>query len=155
MLRNNVTARCLHAKIPCQEGGTELDWDKKLISKKDLLTRYGISYGSLYRWKRKGLIPDEWFIRKATVTGQETFFPEDLICERMERILATKEDTLLDELAAKLSGEESNNRTVVIETVYGQHTYKLQDIRSIAVSGEGGRKDLTNKIMEILKEDKK
>ena len=52
--------------------------EEKLISKKDLLSRYGISYGSLYRWKRKGLIPDEWFIRKATVTGQETFFPEAL-----------------------------------------------------------------------------
>lgn len=130
-----------------------MDWDKKLISKKDLLARYGISYGSLYRWKRKGLIPDEWFIRKATVTGQETFFPEELICERMERILATKEDILLDELAAKLSGEEKNNRTVVIETAYGQHSYKLSDIRSIAVLGEAGRKDLTNKIMEMFKED--
>lgn len=130
-----------------------MEWDKKLISKKDLLARYGISYGSLYRWKRKGLIPDEWFIRKATVTGQETFFPEELICERMELILSTKEDTLLDELAAKLSGEESNNRTVVIETAYGQHSYKLSDIRSIIITSEGGRKDLTNKIMEILKED--
>ena len=130
-----------------------MEWDKKLISKKDLLARYGISYGSLYRWKRKGLIPDEWFIRKATVTGQETFFPEELICERMELILSTKEDTLLDELAAKLSGEESNNRTVVIETAYGQHSYILSDIRSIIITREGGRKDLTNKIMEILKED--
>jgi len=130
-----------------------VEWDKELISKKDLLARYGISYGSLYRWKRKGLIPDEWSIRKATVTGQETFFPEELICERMEWILSTKEDTLLDELAAKLSGEESNNRTVVIETAYGQHSYKLSDIRSIIITSEDGRKDLTNKIMEILKED--
>ena len=130
-----------------------MEWDKKLISKKDLLARYGISYGSLYRWKRKGLIPDEWFIKKSTVTGQETFFPEELICERMELILSTKEDTLLDELATKLSGEESSNRTVVIETAYGQHSYKLSDIRSIIITSEDGRKDLTNKIMEILKED--
>ena len=64
--------------------------DEKLISKKDLLTRYGISYGALYRWKRKGLIPDEWFIKKSTVTGQETFFPEKLICERVEMILSKK-----------------------------------------------------------------
>ena len=111
--------------------------DNKLISKKELLARYGISYGSLYRWKRKGLIPDEWFIRKATVTGQETFFPEELICERMERILTTKEDTLLDELAAKLSGENQGKRTVVIETAYGRHSYRLSDIRSITVSDEG------------------
>ena len=29
--------------------------EEQLISKKDLLARYGISYGALYRWKRKGL----------------------------------------------------------------------------------------------------
>ena len=47
--------------------------DEKWISKKELLERYNISYGALYRWKRKGLIPEEWFLRKATTTGQETF----------------------------------------------------------------------------------
>ena len=53
--------------------------EENLISKKELLERYGMSYGALYRWKRKGLIPEDWFIRKATATGQETFFPETLI----------------------------------------------------------------------------
>ncbi|MBO6065492.1 MAG: DUF4004 family protein [Lachnospiraceae bacterium] len=127
--------------------------EEKLISKKDLLSRYGISYGSLYRWKRKGLIPDEWFIRKATVTGQETFFPEQLICERMERILSTKEDTLLDELARKLHGEEQGNRTVIIETAYGSHAYRLSDIRAVTVSDGGERKDITKQITDLLKED--
>ncbi|MBR5667758.1 MAG: DUF4004 family protein [Lachnospiraceae bacterium] len=127
--------------------------EEKLISKKDLLARYGISYGSLYRWKRKGLIPDEWFIRKATVTGQETFFPEELICERMERILSTKEDTLLDELARTLSGEEQGNRTVTIETAYGSHTYRLSDIRKITVADGGERKDITKQITDVLKEE--
>ena len=46
--------------------------NEELISKKALLEKYAISYGALYRWKRKGLIPEEWFIKKATVTGQET-----------------------------------------------------------------------------------
>ena len=41
----------------------------------------------------------------------------------------------------------------MIETAYGQHSYKLSDIRSIIITSEDGRKDLTNKIMEILKED--
>ena len=50
----------------------EIFVDTKLISKKDLLQRYGISYGALYRWKRKGLIPEDWFIKTATETGQET-----------------------------------------------------------------------------------
>ena len=48
--------------------------DEELISKKELLELTGISYGQLYRWKRKGLIPEDWFIRKSTYTGQETFF---------------------------------------------------------------------------------
>lgn len=50
--------------------------EEQLISKKELLERTSISYGQLYRWKRKNLIPEEWFIRKSTFTGQETFFSE-------------------------------------------------------------------------------
>lgn len=77
--------------------------EQELISKKDLLETTGISYGQLYRWKRKQLIPEEWFIRKSTFTGQETFFPKDLILARIDRILNMKEDLSLDELAGKLS----------------------------------------------------
>ncbi len=130
-----------------------MESENKLISKKELLAKYGISYGSLYRWKRKGLIPDEWFIRKATVTGQETFFPEELICERMERIMATKEDVLLDELAAALSGEEKSNRTIVIETAYGKNVYKLSDIRKITITRGEKKKDITKQILGLVKEE--
>ncbi|MFC4303760.1 YhbD family protein [Cohnella boryungensis] len=77
--------------------------EKQLISKKDLLDEKGISYGQLYRWKRKQLIPEEWFIRKSTFTGQETFFPKDLILARIDKIMNLKEDLSLDELADKLS----------------------------------------------------
>ena len=78
--------------------------DEELISKKDLLELKGISYGTLYRWKRKRLIPDEWFIRKSTSTGQETFFPRELILERVDSILNSKAGTSLDDLAGILSG---------------------------------------------------
>ncbi len=70
-----------------------------LISKKDLLETANISYGQLYRWKRKKLIPDEWFIRKSTFTGQETFFPKEKILPRIEKIKYYKEDLSLDALA--------------------------------------------------------
>jgi len=76
---------------------------KELISKKDLLALTGISYGQLYRWKRKGLIPERWFIRKSTYTGQETFFPKEMILERIEKIRHLKEDISLDELAELFS----------------------------------------------------
>ena len=78
--------------------------DEELISKKELLELKGISYGTLYRWKRKQLIPDEWFIRKSTFTGQETFFPRALILERVDSILNGKAGTSLDDLAEILSG---------------------------------------------------
>jgi len=65
-----------------------------LISKKDLLQQTGISYGQLYRWKRMGLIPEEWFTRKSTFTGQETFFPRDKMLERVERIRNMKDEDL-------------------------------------------------------------
>lgn len=70
-----------------------------LIAKKDLLDMTGISYGQLYRWKRKNLIPEDWFIRKSTFTGQETFFPKERILQRIEQILSLKDDKSLDELA--------------------------------------------------------
>jgi DNA-binding transcriptional MerR regulator len=70
-----------------------------LISKKELLEVTGISYGQLYRWKRKKLIPEEWFIRKSTFTGQETFFPRDKMLSRIEKIKNMKEDLSLDEIA--------------------------------------------------------
>lgn len=73
------------------------------ISKKDLLELTGISYGQLYRWKRKDLIPEEWFIRKSTYTGQETFFPKEKILERVEKIQTMKENLSLDELADMFS----------------------------------------------------
>ncbi|PFN09357.1 MULTISPECIES: YhbD family protein [Bacillus cereus group] len=74
-----------------------------LISKKDLLELTGISYGQLYRWKRKNLIPEDWFIRKSTFTGQETFFPKEKILERIDKIQTMKEDLSLDELANMFS----------------------------------------------------
>lgn len=75
----------------------------ELISKKDLLELTKISYGQLYRWKRKNLIPEEWFVRKSTFTGQETFFPKEKILERIEKIQTMKENLSLDELADMFS----------------------------------------------------
>ncbi|WP_342553015.1 YhbD family protein [Paenibacillus sp. FSL R7-0652] len=70
-----------------------------LISKKELLDLTGISYGQLYRWKRKNLIPEEWFIRKSSFTGQETFFPKQQILQRIDKIIHMKDGLSLDELA--------------------------------------------------------
>ncbi|WP_373599019.1 DUF4004 family protein [Paraclostridium bifermentans] len=69
-----------------------------LISKKDLLEKTKISYGQLYRWKRKDIIPEDWFIKKSTFTGQETFLPKEKVLERINLILSMKDDKSLDEM---------------------------------------------------------
>ncbi|GGI15473.1 DUF4004 family protein [Gottfriedia solisilvae] len=76
---------------------------EELISKKDLLQLTGISYGQLYRWKRKNIIPEDWFMKKSSFTGQETFFPKGKILERIERIMELKDDQSLDDIARVFS----------------------------------------------------
>lgn len=76
---------------------------EELISKKELLEELQISYGQLYRWKRKKLIPEEWFIKKSVSTGQETFFPRYKIITRINKILELKDDISLDDLANQFS----------------------------------------------------
>lgn len=79
--------------------------DEELISKKEILDMTGISYGQLYRWKRKDLIPEDWFIKKSSYTGQETFFPKEKIIERINKIIELKDDIPLDELADMFSNK--------------------------------------------------
>ena len=125
--------------------------DEHLISKKDLLARYGISYGALYRWKRKGLIPEEWFIKKSTVTGQETFFPYKLVCERIELIQSQKDDILLDELAHRITEEEEANHALLLRTEFGDKSFRIRDIKTIEVDcGNGQTLDITRQIMDLI-----
>jgi DNA-binding transcriptional MerR regulator len=76
------------------------------ISKKDLLSETGISYGQLYRWKREGLIPEEWFVKRSSFTGQETWFPRDRVLERVRSILEMKDGQSLDEIRRTITGED-------------------------------------------------
>lgn len=79
--------------------------DDDLISKKELLDLMSISYGQLYRWKRKELIPEAWFIKKSSFTGQETFFPRDKVIDRIKKIKELKDDASLDDLANLFSNK--------------------------------------------------
>ncbi len=78
------------------------------ISKKDLLKETGISYGQLYRWKRDGLIPEEWFVKRPSFTGQETFFPKERILARVSMILDRKDEQSLEEIRRAIEGEAGN-----------------------------------------------
>ncbi|MGE6257907.1 YhbD family protein [Heyndrickxia sporothermodurans] len=114
---------------------------EELISKKDLLDLTGISYGQLYRWKRKNLIPEDWFIRKSTFTGQETFFPKEKILERIEKIQMMKENLSLDELAdvfspdlakLNLSQKEIINRGIASQPVIQFYLESVGEIKEFA-----------------------
>ncbi|OEF97156.1 YhbD family protein [Desulfuribacillus alkaliarsenatis] len=103
--------------------------DQELISKKDLLELTGISYGQLYRWKRKNLIPEDWFIRKSTFTGQETFFPKDKILARVAKIMDMKEDLSLDDLAnifsANLTGVILRNQDILAHGIVSEKAIEV------------------------------
>ena len=127
--------------------------EQELISKKELLEMYGISYGALYRWKRKGLIPEEWFIKKSTVTGQETFFPRRLICERMELIKAQKDDISLDGISDLVRAASTERAAVVIDTVFGKRKIYCDEIKSIVI--DHGNGETTDVMSRIVGEEKK
>lgn len=101
--------------------------NEELIPKKEVLRLTGISYGQLYRWKRLGLIPEAWFIRRSTFTGQETFFPKEKILRRIEEILKLKEEHSLEEIVRILSPEAAPD-----EVTHGDPT-------SIPAIGQEGR----------------
>lgn len=94
----------------------EKETTDELISKKELLNLTQISYGQLYRWKRMNIIPEDWFIKKSTPTGQETFFKKDKILERIEAILSMKDDVSLDEIA-ELFNHKDLGKAISIEEI--------------------------------------
>ena len=127
--------------------------EQTLISKKELLQKYGISYGALYRWKRKGLIPEEWFIKKSAVTGQETFFPEALICQRIELIQSQKDDLSLDDLAKQLR-EESPRQVLTLKTVCGERSILLEEIQGMYFSnGKDEQRDILQAFLDLCHQD--
>lgn len=88
-----------------------------MISKKDLLKEMNISYGQLYRWKREGLIPDEWFIKQSVSTGQETFFKRSLIIPRIKQILSLKDKYELQEINKLFTDKNEEHNYNVREVV--------------------------------------
>ncbi len=73
------------------------------ISKQELLSEAGISYGQLYRWKRQGLLPEDWFCKRAVPTGQETFLPRAQVLARIARIKELKPSHSFESMLALLA----------------------------------------------------
>lgn len=111
--------------------------ENELISKKELLKITGISYGQLYRWKRENLIPESWFIKKSSYTGQETFFPKEKILKRTEMILELKDKYSLEELANILTPEATNR------TIGKNELYMVEEVKP----------EITELFVRVLKKD--
>lgn len=116
--------------------------DEDLISKRELLEKYGISYGALYRWKRMGLIPEDWFLRRATPTGQETFFHRGQICPRVELIRARGEVSL-ESLAEELNEREVKKprRRLIITDRFSAKSFWLDELTAVTVEDDGKTTD--------------
>jgi len=82
---------------------------EEYITKIELLKICEISYGQLYRWKREELIPEQWFIKRSSYTGQETVFPKDLIIERIDLIQKLKSTMSHDEISQVLLGKSNDS----------------------------------------------
>ncbi|NLN04863.1 MAG: DUF4004 family protein [Clostridiaceae bacterium] len=76
-----------------------------------------ITSSQLYSWKRKGLIPKEWFVKKVTRTGQITVFPRKLIVTRIRDILRYKEKYSLDKVEMFISPETTDRRFTLHEVL--------------------------------------
>ncbi len=112
--------------------------EEQLISKKDVLEETGISYGQLYRWKRKGLIPEAWFIRRSTFTGQETFFPKEKIVERIHQIKDMKGDHALDDLAEVISEAVHAKLNVTLDGLRRLEWFDEEYAKEEGISAETG-----------------
>lgn len=116
-----------------------------LISKRELLERYGVSYGALYRWKRMGLIPEDWFLRRATPTGQETFFHRAQICPRVEQILQRGDTSL--RIWPKSSGNRSGapENWLIVTDRFTSRRFRLEELKSITLIVDGQAHELLPK----------
>ena len=125
-----------------------------LISKKELLEKYGISYGTLYRWKRMGLIPEDWLVKKSTFTGQETFFNRELICRRVEEIMSKKDRVSLEALAKELGQKTAEIPKLIIRTKYGDKVFSLSEIDDITVAVDGCVTSVLSDVIGVTGEKK-
>jgi hypothetical protein len=61
---------------------------------------------------------------------------------------------LLDELAKEFSGEEKKNEFIVLNTEFGEKSFRLCDVRSIVIVDKNGRKTNMDSVIKSILEAK-
>ena len=100
------------------------------ITKKELLEKTDISYGQLYRWKRMGLIPESWFIKRPASTGQETVLPYKKITARIEEIQTLMERFTLEDIVPMLTSDVKKD-VVAFEDLYKSSYLKTEYVNAV------------------------
>ena len=100
------------------------------ITKKQLLEEMGISYGQLYRWKRIGLIPESWFIKRPSSTGQETILPRKKIINRIKDIQQRMEIQSLEQLVEKYSFQV-DKAIITLEAMYKSPYLSVEYVNAV------------------------
>lgn len=90
-----------------------------------------------------GLIPDDWLVKKSTYTGQETFFDEEQICERIEAIIARKDEVPLEQIARELQGKTSQEAKLIINSKHWSKEINISDLVSVIVKIGDDERDIT------------
>lgn len=103
---------------------------QEYITKKDLLEQMNISYGQLYRWKRLGLIPESWFIKKPSSTGQETILPRKKIIKRIQDIQTQMEKYSLEQLVEKYAFS-INGDVIEFENLYKSKHLQTEYVNAV------------------------
>jgi DNA-binding transcriptional MerR regulator len=141
--------------------------ETNLISKKEVLELSGISYGQLYRWKRKNIIPESWFIKKSSYTGQETFFPREKMLARIDTIKEMKDGYSLDELSdffspnptkIEFTDKELCSLNILSEQTITfctslfamKNTYEFQDILNMVIIERSHRLEIPKEAQQTL-----
>lgn len=99
-----------------------------------------------------GLIPDDWLVKKSTYTGQETFFDEEQICERVEAIISKKDSVSLEEIAKELLHMSKEETKLKIVSRYGAKEFVLMDIEDIMVIRDGKEYSIFERIKTAANE---
>lgn len=128
---------------------TERKGEEQLITKQELLRTMYISNSQLYRWKRMGLIPQEWFIKETTRTGQRTVFPRNLIVPRVRDILEYKDDFRLGNIEKIVSPDKNPEVYEIYEVkeineniygLFGKSTFTYTEILIMIILADFQRK---------------
>lgn len=106
------------------------------ITQKELLEVTGVSLSQLQRWKRRGLIPESWFVKKSSEYGWEILLPREAAIERISFINENKATRSADEMLEMLRPGKADSSFALeeLEQMSEIHPDVLSNVNAATVS---------------------